>query len=181
MSSSHEFPQGSLFVQDPDSLAQYEMTPGQLEADRFFNPSTPASVEPASQQTELEHLKGYKELLGTFGSMNKGENFRNRFHEGSVIVDTAIRPRYGENTNERFDASVEGSAGLESKARGKVADMLGTKALVKAGVVSEEQERAITDSTFKHYAGQFQGIVNKDARKSEAGKIDRRIKKLESE
>lgn len=142
-------------------------------------PVPEAKPELTPVEKTLQQFLGLKALLGTFGRMNVGENYRDQFEVNPGLVRTEFRRR-GIDTTEKQAESEDTAVTLEEVGRSQVSDMLGLKAVVKAKAITKEQAEAVRNATYDHYAGQFNGIPNKKARASLLGKVNRRIKKLEA-
>jgi hypothetical protein len=131
--------------------------------------------------SELHRLNSYKGLLGIFGSMNMGENFRRVGRENPGMVATVFAGRF-DNAQDALKASAETAEDRKVlEARGHISSMLGLKAMQQSGVVTFTEAKAIAGATYDYYADQFAGLDSKKmtARKKEAAKVNRRIKKLQ--
>src|SRR5690349_996694 len=82
----------------------------------------PLSQEaPKASTSELARFTAYQGLLNIFGSMNRGENFRNRYEDNPVIVRRVYKPRYGD-VDAAYEESVDSKVRMTTEGHDKVRD-----------------------------------------------------------
>lgn len=125
----------------------------------------------------VEHYEHLAKVLGYFGSMNKGDNFRARFREGSPVVRSRFEPQY-RSVNKKFDESTEAADTLDELALAEFAKAFGSEALVASGVATEREADAMAKEDYQRFKGSYGGLGNKKARTSYLGKVNRRTEKF---
>ncbi len=126
----------------------------------------------------IDYYEGQVATLKFFDKINKGENFRNRFSDGSPFVEQYDKAHGKGAADKKYDESAEARIRLDRAAKNKFAGALGYSAIATAKLRPKIVIDSILQSDYDNFSRPYYGITNKDAQNSRIKELEGRLKEL---